>query len=283
MMRVARVRRAIIFVLSAAGWAVACTPTPAPEAALPDIGFPAAAAPAPKPTPKEVSGTDLVQVSLKWVHTGLSAEPTLVAELTPEPGWHVYWHNPGDAGLPTTFALTEASKPLPVGVRMVAPKRSVAPGAIVSYGFEGWTPFFMVPRDAWPKTKLGLRIEWLVCAEACKRGHATRTVMPPTGPAEPPSARLQTALNNLPKAREDRWAYDKGVWSLALPEGVTGRLYPHRALQERLDDQTPPFCKAGQCRLRLGQDAGQAEFAYTLQLSRNGTLTHWASTLRGPS
>jgi hypothetical protein len=230
-----------------------------------------------------VSGSDLVQVVLKWAQTSLNAEPTLVAELTPEPGWHVYWHNPGDAGLPTTLSLSNTSGPVPAEVRMVPPKRSVAPGSIVSYGFEGWTPFFVSPKGAWPKTKLDLRIDWLVCADACKRGGETRSVMPPRGPVSAPEGPLKAALKTLPQTRLDRWTYQDEVWSLALPQGATGHLYPHRAMHEVLDHQAPPFCVAGQCRLRLGSKAGEAGFKYTLELQHDGTTTTWVSTLKGSS
>src|SRR5262249_59225660 len=49
-------------------------------------------------------------------------------------GWHVYWHNPGDAGLPTSVRWT-----LPDGftagpLRWPVPERFQQPGGLVGYG-----------------------------------------------------------------------------------------------------------------------------------------------------
>jgi thiol:disulfide interchange protein DsbD len=53
-----------------------------------------------------------------------------------EPGWHIYWKNPGDAGLPPRIQWT-----LPAGITagpllFPAPKR-LALGPLMDYGYEG--------------------------------------------------------------------------------------------------------------------------------------------------
>ena len=64
-------------------------------------------------------------------------EPITVAlRLVLEKGWHTYWRNPGDSGLPTTLAWT-----LPAGVEagpIEWPAPRVLPvGPLVNYGYEG--------------------------------------------------------------------------------------------------------------------------------------------------
>src|SRR5271168_3908009 len=53
-----------------------------------------------------------------------------------DPSWHIYWKNPGDAGLPTRVKLT-----LPDGftagpLQFPTPSRFEQPGGIVIYGYE---------------------------------------------------------------------------------------------------------------------------------------------------
>lgn len=50
---------------------------------------------------------------------------TLALVHTPQPGWHGYWENPGDAGFPAKFAWT-----LPGGARVGAPAYPV-PGRLI--------------------------------------------------------------------------------------------------------------------------------------------------------
>ena len=86
-------------------------------------------------------------------------------------GWHVYWENPGDSGLPLEFNWT-----LPQGVSAgaidyPAPHR-IAIGPLVNFGHEG-EPVFLTsitaPADASPGDSLdiGLESTWLICADIC--------------------------------------------------------------------------------------------------------------------
>src|ERR1700722_3147986 len=60
----------------------------------------------------------------------------LGVRLTIDPGWHVYWKNPGDAGLATRVKFT-----LPNGfsagpLQFPTPHRFDQPGNIVAFGYE---------------------------------------------------------------------------------------------------------------------------------------------------
>ena len=87
-----------------------------------------------------------------------------------KPGWHTYWKNPGDSGLPTSLTWT-----LPPGfaageIRWPTPK-PLPLGDLVNYGYEG-TLLLAVPLRV-PQGFQGdtvpvrLAAEWLVCKDVC--------------------------------------------------------------------------------------------------------------------
>ena len=96
---------------------------------------------------------------------------TVALRLRMADGWHTYWQNPGDSGLPTTLAWT-----LPAGVT-AGPIQWPAPhalpsGPLVNYGYDGEVLLLAdvaVPREAQPGDTLTLagKAEWLVCRETC--------------------------------------------------------------------------------------------------------------------
>src|SRR5262245_320707 len=61
---------------------------------------------------------------------------TVALRLRIEDGWHTYWRNPGDSGLPTTLDWK-----LPPGVRAGAIEwpapTAIDVGPLVNYGYEG--------------------------------------------------------------------------------------------------------------------------------------------------
>jgi thiol:disulfide interchange protein len=87
------------------------------------------------------------------------------------PGWHTYWINPGEAGLPSELKWS-----LPAGWRAGAiewpyPKH-LPVGPLMNYGYEGkvWLlTKLTAPRDAKPGDAVTLKAtgSWLVCKEVC--------------------------------------------------------------------------------------------------------------------
>ena len=96
---------------------------------------------------------------------------TVALRLKHREGWHTYWQNPGDSGLPTTIEWK-----LPPGVK-AGPIDWPAPhalpvGPLVNYGFEGeilLPSTLTVASDAKPGSELAIaaRADWLVCKETC--------------------------------------------------------------------------------------------------------------------
>jgi thiol:disulfide interchange protein/DsbC/DsbD-like thiol-disulfide interchange protein len=139
-------------------------------------------------------------------------EPVVVAlRLAMERGWHTYWRNPGDSGLPTTLAWT-----LPQGIE-AGPIEWPAPrllpaGPLVNYGFDGelLLPVELVPqRSLAPPGPLILkaRADWLVCKEICI----------------PEGADLELALSVAASAAADpRWGAPIAGVRAALPRPLEG-------------------------------------------------------------
>ena len=91
-------------------------------------------------------------------------------------GWHVYWKNPGDSGLPPTVSWT-----LPGGFRAgaiewPAPTRFLDEG-LVTYGYHDEVVFpvqIQTPgRIAGDSVAIAVRVDWLECKDICVPGSAT--------------------------------------------------------------------------------------------------------------
>jgi DsbC/DsbD-like thiol-disulfide interchange protein/cytochrome c biogenesis protein CcdA len=146
----------------------------------------------------------------------------LALVMTPRPGWHGYWKNPGDAGFENSVAWR-----LPAGARAgplhyPVPKRLIVAG-IMSYVYEGeYAQLFdlEVPPGQAPGSALTIRgsIDYLVCTdEICVRETAAVGLdLPVAAPgAQPPR-----------NAAFDRWreALPKPLGSEARFERVGDRL-----------------------------------------------------------
>jgi thiol:disulfide interchange protein/DsbC/DsbD-like thiol-disulfide interchange protein len=128
--------------------------------------------------------------------------------LETRPGWHVYWRNPGDAGLPTEIAWT-----LPPGftageIVWPTPERFVV-DTIGNYGYEGAVDLLIpitAPADARPggAAPVNAHATWLACADICIPGEAELALALPVAPApaapDPASSALfAAARQRLPQ------------------------------------------------------------------------------------
>jgi len=132
-----------------------------------------------------------------------------------EPGWHIYWINPGDSGqppslkwqLPPGFAAGEIQWP--------RPERMQATPELADYGYHDET-LLMVPIHAPPlinnEQLRGLRFaveaKWLVCREVCIPEHANLELFLHSGAIRenPATAKLFAgAAKLLPIAMPGGW------------------------------------------------------------------------------
>ena len=90
-------------------------------------------------------------------------------------GWHVYWLNPGESGLPTSVRWT-APEGYRVGpLRWPVPRRFEQPGGVVGYGYADAVLLratVMPPATLASSGPVPLRAEvgWLACESLCIRG-----------------------------------------------------------------------------------------------------------------
>lgn len=103
---------------------------------------------------------------------------TLGVRFRMQPEWHVYWKNPGDAGLPVSLKLTGPDGTSFGSMQWPVPIRFEQPGEIVGYGYTGTVVFPVevhVPESlpAGTSARIGVDASWLVCKDVCIPGKAT--------------------------------------------------------------------------------------------------------------
>jgi thiol:disulfide interchange protein len=150
--------------------------------------------------------------------------------LTPKPGWHTYWSNPGDAGAETRVAWT-----LPDGTAMPPPLAYPLPETLIVSGLMNYvypeanvlmtsiTPPAELKKGAdFPVT---VQVDWLVCSlEQCvpESAQVTLPLTIGTGATDPENDfRIATAKAALPKPVDwpVTFSTDKGRFVLAVPFG----------------------------------------------------------------
>lgn len=101
----------------------------------------------------------------------------LGVRLTHEKGWHTYWQNPGDTGLPTTIKLnfsTNKSSWKAGPIQWPAPTRFIV-GSLANYGYEN--EVILIKRVVAPKeivdssVTVTASVAWLICKEVCIPGN----------------------------------------------------------------------------------------------------------------
>jgi thiol:disulfide interchange protein len=117
-----------------------------------------------------------VQAELVAEHVALTPGSNWVAlRLAPEPGWHTYWREPGDTGLPTTIAWTLPQGFAAGAIQWPQPE-TFRLGEETTYGYSRETlhlvqvdvPAAAAGRDA----TLAALATWLVCNDTCIPGKA---------------------------------------------------------------------------------------------------------------
>ncbi len=159
---------------------------------------------------------------------------TLGFALTPKPGWHTYWSNPGDAGAAARVKWTlPANVPAPSPLAYPAPDRLIVSG-LMNYVYSRQNVLLTdiaVP-DLPKRTALsiGARVEWLACSlELCVPESATLD-LPLTignGAADPDGGfRIANARAALPQpvAAPGRWAKQGNSLVLAFDYAQSSRI-----------------------------------------------------------
>lgn len=123
-----------------------------------------------------------------------------------EPGWHIYWVNPGDAGdppriqwsVPPGFRAGDIRWPVPVRLPI---------GSLIDYGYDGRVLLavpLQVPADYEPgaPSTLAADVRYVICREVCIPAKAHVSLSIPSGGSAP--AKL-AARPELFRAARERW------------------------------------------------------------------------------
>ncbi|MFA7441323.1 MAG: protein-disulfide reductase DsbD domain-containing protein [Sphingomonadaceae bacterium] len=150
---------------------------------------------------------------------------TLGIIMTPQPGWHTYWENPGDSGMPTRARWT-----LPAGVEAgpliyPTPDTFVVAG-IMNHVYKGEATLLVdvqMPAYQSGSLPLALKLDWLVCDDQlCVPESATLDLTLAVGDGTPAPAQRQrfaAAREALPRALAEpaSFAVEEGRLRLAVP------------------------------------------------------------------
>lgn len=131
------------------------------------------------------------------------------------PGWHIYWHNPGESGLPTTvqwsgpagFRVGSIAWPYPERRELAGQTVHVYDGDVVIVSEIHPPPTLTANRAA-----IIARVSWGVCREVCIPQDVQLAI---TLPVRPEPAQRDRRWNRLAAAAEPRLARTVPEWTSA--------------------------------------------------------------------
>ncbi|HEY8289188.1 MAG TPA: protein-disulfide reductase DsbD domain-containing protein, partial [Acetobacteraceae bacterium] len=182
------------------------------------------------------------------------------------PGWHTYWKNPGDAGVPPDLSFDNAKVS---DIDWPTPRR-VAEGSVMTYAY---TQAVLLPVTATAEPGvLKAHAQWLVCKDICVPEEGDFSLDLPAGnPAPSPEAPLFAAHDQTvprPSPFAATIAPDGTLFVQApslSPNGLTGAVFIPEAPGQIQDDAAQPLSIRGD--------------GFTLALK----LSHGFSTAKGLS
>jgi DsbC/DsbD-like thiol-disulfide interchange protein len=195
-----------------------------------------------------------------------------------DPGWHIYWQNPGDSGepprvhwqLPPGFSVGAIRWPQPV--RLVA-------GTVVDYGYEGqvllMTPIEAASRSASAATpSLAADVKYIVCREMCIPGKAHLTLAaPPGGNSEQWHELFEQTRQQLPKPAPSGWKVSAESSGSQFIVSVHGAAQVHSASFFPLD--------GSQIDNSSRQDFASTAGGFHLTMKKSDLMVKPITTLRG--
>jgi DsbC/DsbD-like thiol-disulfide interchange protein len=195
-----------------------------------------------------------------------------------EPGWHIYWQNPGDSGEPPKVQWE-----LPPGF-MAGPIRWPQPirlgsGSVIDYGYEGQV-LLMAPIEeisgpnATSIPRLSADVKYIVCREVCIPGKAHLTLSAPAGANWAPwRALFEQTRAQFPKPMPAGWKVtavaDKQHFILtvqARPQVSSASFFPLEPSQ--IDNSS-------------AQDFALTRTGFRLTMKKSEQLTKPLTSLRG--
>ena len=127
--------------------------------------------------------------------TGSNSQIDVGLQLRLTPGWHTYWRNPGDAGIPPAIDWKGSDNFAGAEIAWPAPTRLPSLGGLETVGYEDGVVLPIAVRLAQPGAPLHLHaeVDYASCKDVCIPYHASLDLALPSGLALPgPEAPLLT-------------------------------------------------------------------------------------------
>lgn len=217
----------------------------------------------------------------------IAAQPTLRAgadtwlglRFILEPGWHIYWVNPGDSGGPPTALWQPDAGLTPREFEWPTPTR-IPYGPLVNYGYYGDVvlPFRLGAAAGTSTGTLGANVSWLVCKDVCVAGKGRVAIaFPLTGDAAAAVPAWKPMIDEwrgrVPRPAPAAWRVEAREEGDAFLVSVTtgrreagGTFFP---LDSGVIDEPAP------------QQPEPAERGLRLRLKKSDLLTTTPASLRG--
>ncbi len=171
----------------------------------------------------------------------------LALEFKLQPGWHIYWQNPGDAGLPPQV---RADAPVTLGPFSWPAPEFFSQGGVGAYVLSGHVILPFTASHA--GNSVTLRARWLVCADLCVPEHASFTLALTGGPSAE-AGLFPVASSIVPSPYAAHLAPD-GTLSLTGPTATqvkSARFFPDSANALANDAPQPLIFTPDGLRLKL--------------------------------
>ncbi|MBN1542008.1 hypothetical protein JW992_07650 [candidate division KSB1 bacterium] len=127
----------------------------------------------------------------------------------PDPGWHLYWMNPGDSGLAPRFDWSAPEGTQIGSPHYPAPSRIDTP-PLTSYGYSDsvMVVFTVEPPETMRQStlKLGVQVDYLLCSDVCVPAEAElvlELIVADESQLSPDFYRFEHWLSRLPQSQSD--------------------------------------------------------------------------------
>jgi DsbC/DsbD-like thiol-disulfide interchange protein len=192
-------------------------------------------------------------------------------EIRLDPGWHTYWRDPGDSGVPPTFDFAGSENVKSVTVLWPAPARfpDGAGGHFIGYKGNVIFPLRIVPKEAATGSSIYLKLAYAVCEKLCIPADANLKLALP-GMSSANERVLIAAETRVPRGvplgagnilairsahREGSGGHDRVVVDVAAPDGVPVDLFA----EGPTPDWSLPLPEL------IGSELGTRRFAFDLE------------------
>ncbi len=136
--------------------------------------------------------------------------------ITMPSGWHTYWKEPGDAGVPPVFAFGGSVNLAKSEILFPVPMRLKEDG-LEAFGYSEHVafPIVVTPTDPAKPVTLHLDLNYAVCNKICVPGHAAADLALPVPPSGADDATVAGAFAAIPVALPAEQASELSLIPLA--------------------------------------------------------------------